>query len=79
MNFNEVIANRATEILGGKRGDYSKVHPIHHVNMHQSTNDVYPTALKVASLPCSLSWRPASPNFRRFSRPRKENSATWSR
>ncbi|QJB57551.1 aspartate ammonia-lyase [Pseudodesulfovibrio sp. zrk46] len=50
MNFNEVIANRAEEILGGNLGEYEKVHPIHHVNMHQSTNDVYPTALKVACL-----------------------------
>ncbi len=50
MNFNEVIANRAEEMLGGRRGEYAKVHPIHHVNMHQSTNDVYPTALKVAAL-----------------------------
>ncbi|MBI9080683.1 MAG: aspartate ammonia-lyase [Pseudodesulfovibrio sp.] len=50
MNFNEVIANRATELLGGERGDHSFVHPINHINMHQSTNDVYPTALKIAAL-----------------------------
>lgn len=50
MNVNEVIANRAEELLGGKRGQYRRVHPIHHVNMHQSTNDTYPTALKVAAL-----------------------------
>lgn len=50
MNFNEVIANRAIEILGGQKGDYWLVHPLNHVNMHQSTNDVYPTALKVAAL-----------------------------
>eukprot|EP00831_Metopus_contortus_P007092 TRINITY_DN12711_c0_g1_i2.p1 TRINITY_DN12711_c0_g1~~TRINITY_DN12711_c0_g1_i2.p1 ORF type:complete len:480 (+),score=130.63 TRINITY_DN12711_c0_g1_i2:3706-5145(+) len=50
MNFNEVIAGRAAELLGGDRGDRSLVHPIRHVNMHQSTNDVYPTALKVAVL-----------------------------
>jgi len=50
MNFNEVIANRAIEILGGEFGDYGLVHPVEHVNMHQSTNDVYPTALKVAVL-----------------------------
>ncbi|WP_415713280.1 aspartate ammonia-lyase [Maridesulfovibrio sp.] len=48
MNLNEVIANRAVEILGGEFGDYGLVHPVEHVNMHQSTNDVYPTALKVA-------------------------------
>lgn len=50
MNFNEVIAGRASELLGGRRGDRDLVHPIHHVNMHQSTNDVYPTALRVAVL-----------------------------
>ena len=48
MNFNEVVANRAAVIMGGKPGDHSLVHPIRDVNMHQSTNDVYPTALKVA-------------------------------
>lgn len=50
MNINEVIANRAEELLGGVPGEYARVHPIRHVNMHQSTNDVYPTALKVATL-----------------------------
>ncbi len=50
MNVNEVIANRAVEILGGKRGDYRRVHPLHHVNLHQSTNDVFPTALKIAAI-----------------------------
>ncbi len=50
MNVNEVIANRAEELLGGHRGEYAIVHPVHHVNMHQSTNDVYPTALKLAAL-----------------------------
>lgn len=50
MNVNEVIANRATEILGGRLGDYSIVHPNDHVNMSQSTNDVVPTALRVAVL-----------------------------
>jgi aspartate ammonia-lyase len=48
MNANEVIANRAIEILGGKKGDYDVVHPLNHVNKSQSTNDVYPTALKLA-------------------------------
>jgi aspartate ammonia-lyase len=50
MNTNEVIANRATEILGGRKGDYSKVHPNDHVNMAQSTNDVCPTAIRIAGL-----------------------------
>lgn len=48
MNANEVIANRAIEILGGQKGDYKIVHPLNDVNMSQSTNDVYPTALKLA-------------------------------
>ncbi len=50
MNLNEVIANRAIEILGGRRGDYSVVHPNDHVNMSQSTNDTFPSALRVAVL-----------------------------
>jgi len=48
MNVNEVLANRANEILGGKRGDYSIVHPNDHVNMAQSTNDTYPTAMRLS-------------------------------
>jgi aspartate ammonia-lyase len=48
MNANEVIANRALEILGARRGDYATLHPLEHVNRSQSTNDVYPTAIKVA-------------------------------
>lgn len=50
MNANEVIANRAIEILGGTKGDYSIVHPNDHVNMSQSTNDVIPTAGKITFL-----------------------------
>jgi aspartate ammonia-lyase len=50
MNVNEVLANRANEILGGKRGAYSPVHPNDHVNMAQSTNDVIPTAMRLATL-----------------------------
>ncbi|HEX4681299.1 MAG TPA: lyase family protein, partial [Gemmatimonadaceae bacterium] len=48
MNANEVIANRALELLGRERGDYAHVHPNNHVNLSQSTNDVYPTAVKLA-------------------------------
>ncbi len=48
MNANEVIANRALELLGRKRGEYQHVHPNNHVNLSQSTNDVYPTAVKLA-------------------------------
>ena len=50
MNTNEVIANRAGEILGGKLGEYDKVHPNDHVNYGQSTNDVFPTAMRVGAL-----------------------------
>lgn len=50
MNANEVIANRANEILGGRKGEYQNVHPNDHVNMAQSTNDVVPTAIRIASL-----------------------------
>jgi aspartate ammonia-lyase len=50
MNMNEVLANRAIELLGGEKGDYSVVHPNDHVNCAQSTNDVYPSAGKLAVL-----------------------------
>jgi len=50
MNANEVLANRAAEILGDTRGTYTRVHPNDHVNMGQSTNDVFPTATRLALL-----------------------------
>ena len=50
MNANEVIANRANEMLGGKKGSYEYVHPIDHVNLSQSTNDVMPTTGKIAAI-----------------------------
>src|SRR5229473_3400503 len=50
MNVNEVLANRANEILGKKRGEYSPVHPNDHVNMAQSTNDTIPTAIRLGTL-----------------------------
>ncbi len=50
MNANEVIANRAIEILGGRRGNYEVCHPNDHVNFGQSTNDVYPTAMRLAAI-----------------------------
>ncbi|HLG57407.1 MAG TPA: aspartate ammonia-lyase [Vicinamibacterales bacterium] len=50
MNANEVLANRASELLGGARGEYRLVHPNDHVNMGQSTNDVFPTATRLALL-----------------------------
>lgn len=49
MNANEVIANRALEIMGYPKGDYAHLHPINDVNMSQSTNDVYPTSLRLAT------------------------------
>ena len=53
MNANEVVANRAIELLGGKKGDYVLVSPNTHVNMAQSTNDAFPTAIKIAALKLS--------------------------
>ncbi|WP_110954579.1 aspartate ammonia-lyase [Anaerosinus massiliensis] len=50
MNINEVIANRALELAGRNKGSYDYIHPIEHVNLHQSTNDVYPSGLKIACL-----------------------------
>ncbi|HMA21341.1 MAG TPA: lyase family protein, partial [Gemmatimonadaceae bacterium] len=50
MNINEVLANRANEILGGNRGEYKPVHPNDHVNMAQSTNDVIPTAIRLGAV-----------------------------
>ncbi len=63
MNTNEVIANRAIEMLGGRRGEYKLVHPNDHVNMSQSTNDVFPTAMRVAAL---LMLRGLDPVLARF-------------
>lgn len=53
MNTNEVLANRANELLGGNRGEYKPIHPNDHVNMAQSTNDTIPTAIRLAAL-CML-------------------------
>lgn len=50
MNLNEILANRANELLGGKKGEYSPVHPNNHVNMAQSSNDTNPTAIRMAAL-----------------------------
>src|SRR5215831_7171691 len=58
MNANEVLANRAAELLGEPKGTYARVHPNDHVNMGQSTNDVFPTSTRIAILlvlPCLLS------------------------
>lgn len=50
MNANEVIANRAIELMGGNKGEYDKVHPLDSVNLSQSTNDVFPTAVRIAAI-----------------------------
>ncbi|MBT4785361.1 MAG: class II fumarate hydratase, partial [Candidatus Marinimicrobia bacterium] len=50
MNFNEVIANRSIELLGGELGSKEPVHPNDHVNMGQSTNDTFPTAINIAAV-----------------------------
>jgi aspartate ammonia-lyase len=50
MNANEVIANRALELLGHAKGDYAHLHPNEHVNLSQSTNDAYPTAVNIATI-----------------------------
>ena len=50
MNANEVIANRALELMGRSKGEYAVIHPNNHVNLSQSTNDVYPTAVRIASI-----------------------------
>lgn len=50
MNANEVVANLALESLGAAKGDYALIHPLHHVNLSQSTNDVFPTAVRIAAL-----------------------------
>ena len=63
MNTNEVLANRAGEMLGEPRGTYTRVHPNDHVNMGQSTNDVFPTATRVSIL---LVLRDALPSGRRL-------------
>ncbi len=63
MNANEVLANRAAELLGKTRGKYSRVHPNDHVNMGQSTNDVFPTATRLAILGMVAPLRQAAANL----------------
>ncbi len=60
MNTNEVLANLAEERLGGRRGAYKQVHPNDHVNMGQSTNDVFPTATRLAVLDAMASMSSAA-------------------
>src|SRR5439155_1157765 len=72
MNANEVLANRAAEILGEPRGAYARVHPNDHVNMGQSTNDVFPTATRLAlllgSAPLVAAARALVENLARYTR-----------
>src|SRR5687768_6185316 len=76
MNANEVLANRAGEILGGRRGEYSRVHPNDHVNMGQSTNDVFPTATRLALLIHHTALIDAA---RDFARALESHAARWKR
>lgn len=75
LNINEIIANRALQLLGHQPGDYAKVDPIEHANIFQSTNDVVPTALKVATLRL-LTKLETSINENRFQIEQLENQYT---
>ena len=68
----EVIANRAAEILGSKKGDHKACHPNNHVNLSQSTNDVYPTALKLAFIASMQGLITALKSFQRHLVPKVE-------
>ncbi|HAX47815.1 MAG TPA: aspartate ammonia-lyase [Ignavibacteria bacterium] len=65
MNTNEVLANRGVEILGGRRGDYKIINPNDHVNMAQSTNDTFPTAMRLASLIMAQRLMPVIKHFQK--------------
>jgi aspartate ammonia-lyase len=75
MNANEVIANRALEILGHSRGEYEVIHPNSHVNLSQSTNDVYPTAIRLAIL---LSYEPLTQAISELAYELKQKSVEFS-
>ena len=65
MNFNEVISNRAIEIVGGELGSKTPIHPNDHVNMSQSTNDTFPTAINIAAVESVMhNLKPALENLR---------------
>jgi len=76
MNINEVLANRAIELLGGKKGDYSVVNPNDHVNMAQSTNDTFPTAMRISSL---IMLKRFIPVIKSFENTLKRKSAEFSK
>lgn len=65
MNTNEVLANRGVELMGGKRGDYKLINPNDHVNMAQSTNDTFPTAMRIASLIMTQRFLPVVKHFQK--------------
>jgi len=75
MNLNEVLANLALDRLGEPRGSWQVVHPLDHVNRHQSTNDTYPTALKVAAI---LALREASAAFQELQGALQRREQAWS-
>jgi len=74
MNANEVLANLAEEELGGRRGQYRRVHPNDHVNLHQSTNDVYPTACHLAVI---LAWPSLKTALEKLAQAFKQHSKTY--
>jgi len=63
MNANEIVANRANELLGGKKGEYKPIHPNDHVNMSQSSNDIIPSAMRIAII---LASKEFSQNLKKF-------------
>ncbi len=79
MNCNEVLANRASELLGGERGEARKVHPNDDVNKGQSSNDVFPTAMSVAAVEAVVRARAARAQGARGKRwpGRPRPSRTW--
>jgi aspartate ammonia-lyase len=74
INADEVLANLGEELLGGRRGQYRQLHPNDHVNLNQSTNDVYPAACHIAVI---LSWRPAHAALARLSATLAERAAAY--
>jgi aspartate ammonia-lyase len=74
-NANEVLANRALELLGHAKGAYGHLHPNEHVNLSQSTNDVYPTAVNVATITAVRGLLDAMDTLRGPSPPRRRSSA----
>ncbi len=76
MNANEVIANRALEILGHEKGDYKYCHPNNHVNLSQSTNDAYPTAVKIALIKANEKLIPVLKNLIASFRKKSEEFAS---